>query len=98
MLKGVAPTEMQLVTVSAKARPNSAWQTIDISPFCLLYREIILHTATQYDYKNAMINPKIHYKSKIQYNYSNDNCIAELFTVNSCWNGVNIWLATKCVN
>ena len=43
-----------------------------------------------YDYKNTTINPKI------QYNYSNNNYIPELFTANSCWNGVNILASHKC--
>ena len=68
--------------LSAKARLNSTWQTIDRSPFGLLYREIILRAATQYDYKNTVINPKMHCKSKKQYNYSNNNYIPELFKVN----------------
>ena len=47
----------------------------------------------QYDYKNTMLNPKIHCKS---YNYSNNNYIPELLMVNSCWNGVNKLANHKC--
>ena len=47
-------------------------------------------SVTQYNYKNTMINPKIHC------NYSNNNYITELLTVNSCWNGVNILASHKC--
>ena len=49
------------------------------------------------------MNTKYHDKSKnnianprLQYNYSNNNYIPELFTVNSCWNGVNILASHKC--
>ena len=34
----------------------------------------------------------------MQYNYSNNNYIPELLTVNSCWNGGNILLATSVVH
>ena len=64
-----------------------------IDPHLACYREIILHVATQYDYKNTMI--KYIANPKIQYNYSNNNCIPELFTVNPCWNGVNILASHK---
>ena len=48
----------------------------------------------QDDYKNTMSNPKAN--PKIQHNYSNNNYIPELLTVNSCWNGVNILASHKC--
>ena len=57
---------------------------------------VILCAATQYDYKNTMINPKCIANPKIQYIYSNNNYIPELFTVNPCWNGVNILASHKC--
>ena len=50
--------------------------------------ETILRNQARAWFKN-IANPKI------QYNYSNNNCIPELFTANSCWNGVNILLATS---
>ena len=74
-MKGVAPDEAQL---SAYARPNSAWQTMNRSPCIWLTRERILYTTqfinTTHDYKNTMLN---------QYNYSNINRIPELLLVYS---------------
>ena len=60
MLKGVAPIEMQLVSHSQTEFRMANNQQIPI----WLAREIILRASTQYDYKNTMIDPKIHCKSK----------------------------------
>ena len=56
---------------------------------------------TQYDYKNTILNQKMHCKSKNtlqtqKYNYSKSIYIQELLTANSCWNGVNILASHKC--
>ena len=56
---------------------------------------LLLILVTQYDYKNTMLNPKVHCKSKNTIQYSKNNYIPELLTVNSCWNGVNILVNHK---
>ena len=93
MLKGVVPTEMRLVSQSQTEFCVANNQYVDPHLQIWLAKEIILHAAIQYDYK------KCHDKSianpKLQYNYSNNNYIAELLRVNSCWNGVNILPATS---
>ena len=67
-------------TLSAYAKLNSTCQTIHKFPLGLLGTNFIckIISLRQYDYKNTILNPKILYKSKTQYNYNNKNYIPEL--------------------
>ena len=57
MLKGVVPTEMRLVSQSQTEFCVANNQYVDPHLQIWLAKEIILHAATQYDYKNTIINP-----------------------------------------
>ena len=48
------------------------------------------HNMTTKYHDKSIANPKL------QYNYSNNNYIPELLTVNSCCNDVNILASHKC--
>ena len=67
-------------TLSAYARPNFACQTTNRSPFDLLGTKLYMqHNLINTIWlQNTILNPKIHCKSKIQYNYSYNNYIPKL--------------------
>ena len=68
-------------------RLNSTWQAMNKYPYLTYQGQNSICSCssiislTQYDYKNTMLNSKIHCKSKNMYN----TIIATLITFQSCW-------------